>query len=82
MTTIQTLKNKATEQSTDTLMGALYMLDAKASKDEAERITYAAISDTISERHNLDAHLDAIFEDVTFMGTYAEALTIALVVAA
>lgn len=77
MTAIETLKASAATKSTDVLLGALLILDAKGSLDETERMVSAAMADVIEERHNLSAALDAIFDE-TFTGTYAEALMLAL----
>ena len=75
---IEILKAAAAERDTETLIGALIMLDAKGNLDEAERLTAAAISDVVETRHNLTAAMDAIYEDVSYEGTYTEALIAAL----
>lgn len=78
MTTNEILKNKAAEQSTDTLLGSLFILDAKGDLTAEERMVKASISDAITERHGLDALLDEVFMDLDFAGTYTDALLIAL----
>lgn len=78
MTAMQTLISKASEQDTDTLLGALRILGAKGKLTEVESMTHAAICDAITIRHGLDDALDAIFMDEAFRGTYAAALVLAL----
>jgi hypothetical protein len=79
MNTNQVLKVEAAKQSTDTLLGALLLLDAKSSLTNEERMVQAATSEAISERHNLDALLETIFvEDLDFEGTYTDAIFEAL----
>lgn len=78
MTATETLKAKAATQSTDTLMGALVILDAKDTRDEQERMVYAAMADVIEERHGLTDAMDTIYGDESYIGTYADALLIAL----
>ena len=78
MTTNEILKNKAAERDTDTLIGALLILEAKGNLSADERMVKAATSDAITERHSLDDLMDEIFMDDEFTGTYTDALLVAL----
>lgn len=81
MTAIETLKAAAAKQNTDTLMGALAILDAKPALDECERMTFAAIAEVVEDRENLTDAMDAIF-DTEWAGTYFEAMLAAQAVTA
>ena len=54
------------------------LLEDLAVRTEEDKIMRAAIAETIEERHNLTAALEAICEDVDFEGTYHDALVAAL----
>lgn len=74
MNTATVLRSAVANKTTDELFAILDVLDAKPSKDEADRAVSAAASDEISDRHNLGAKLDAIYDDLDYEGTYTEAL--------
>lgn len=78
MNTNEALKSAAAKHSTDTLVGALIVLDAKNSMSHDERMVYAATADVITERHNIDAAMDEVFMSDTFAGTYADAILVCL----
>lgn len=57
------------------LLGALAMLDAKSSLDEAERMTYAWTVDELERRHpEISGALDAAFSDDAQDRTYGAVL--------
>ena len=60
----QALINRTAEKSTPILLAALKMLDQKprAEKTQEERLVAATICDVLTERHDLDAKMDAIYE--------------------
>ena len=76
--TTNALKTAANAHSTSTLIGALLLLDAKDSLDEAERMTYAVTADVITEREGINDAMDEVFMDLDFEGTYADAILICL----
>lgn len=78
MTATEILKNKAAEQTTDTLMGALFIMEAATTLTAAERMVKAAASDAITERHGIVDQANEIFDDLMFDGTYTDAIAIAL----
>jgi hypothetical protein len=55
------------------------MLEAEANPLPEERLTMALIADCIEVRHNLNDAMNAIFEDEDYIGTYHEALLMAMV---
>jgi hypothetical protein len=57
MNTTETLRNAVAHKTTDELFAILDTLDAKTSKDEAERAISAAVSDTIEARYSLGEKL-------------------------
>lgn len=61
----QALINRTAEKSTPILLAALKMLDQKprAEKTQEERLVAATISDVITERHDLEAKIEAAFMD-------------------
>jgi hypothetical protein len=77
-TSTDILKAHAAKQDTPTLLGALYILEAKTGLSIEESLTKAAISDAITERHDLDAMMDEVFMDLDFTGTYTDAIEICL----
>lgn len=74
---IDKLKAFAAAQSTDKLLEALEQLEHRQ-LSEPERMARAAMSDVIEERHSLTDHMDAIYGDDEYAGTYTEALRSAL----
>lgn len=60
----QNLTNRVEAQPTDTLLTALKTIDAKpwADKTQEERLVSATICDVITERHNLGAKIDELYE--------------------
>lgn len=82
MNSNEILKAAAAKHDTATLLGALYVLEAKGNLSNEERMVKAATSDAITERHDLDALMDEIFMDDDFAGTYTDAIEIALAMAA
>ena len=72
------IKTAAAKHDTDTLIGALLMLDAKGNLDEAERMTYALTADVVTEREGINDAMDEVFMDLDFTGTYTEAILICL----
>lgn len=78
MNTTQTLRTAVAHKTTEELFAILDALDAKASKDEAERAISAAVSDTIEARYGLGDKLEAIYADLDYEGTYTEALRAAM----
>lgn len=72
------LKARAAKQGTATLLGALYILEMRTDLSLEESLTKAAISDAITERHDLDAMMDEVFMDLDFAGTYTDAIEICL----
>ena len=74
-------------RTTEELFDMLHILEAEKTilpsglrnhADPAKRMTEAAIADTIEERHNLTEHMERIFMDMEYAGTYTDALTEAL----
>ena len=61
----QALINRTAEKSTPILLAALKTLDEKprAEKTQEERLVAATISDVITERHDLEAKIEAAFMD-------------------
>lgn len=82
MNAINTLKANAAQRDTDTLIGALLLLEAKSVLSNEERMVMAATSDAITERHGISAMLDEVFDDLAFTGTYADAILLCLAKAA
>lgn len=78
MTALTALKTAAAARDTDTLIGALLILEQAGTHSEEERLTRAAISDVIEERHGLTDALDVIYADEDYAGTYTEAILAAL----
>lgn len=68
----------AAKFDTATLLGGLYILEAKGSLTEAERMAKAATSDVITNRHDIDEMMDEVFMDLDFTGTYTDAIEICL----
>jgi hypothetical protein len=77
-TTTNPLKTAAAKQTTDILLGALVILEKVAAPSVEERMTKAAISDVITERHDLDDLMDEIYMDDDYAGTYTDAIFEAL----
>ena len=65
------------QRTTDTLFADLLHLDRMPTTPET-RLIGAAIADVITAREKIDAHLDAIFEDVEFAGSYRDAMLLAI----
>jgi len=66
-------------KTTDELMTMHGLLDEQATLTEDERMIKAAISEVVTERHNLLAEIDAILDaDETFEVTYGQAMARAL----
>lgn len=78
----EALKSAAAKHSTDTLIGALLLLDAKGSLTNEERMVAAATADVITEREGIDAATDEVFMDDDFTGTYTDAILICLAMVA
>lgn len=77
MTAIDKLKAFAEQQSTELLLAACERLE-KPQLSPEERMARAAMSDVIEARHDLTAHMDAIYGDDDYAGTYTAALRAAL----
>lgn len=77
MTAMDTLKAAAAKQSTETLMGALALLDAKPTLEEHERMVHSAMADVVTEREGIDDLLDVIFDE-HFTGSYFDAMLAAI----
>lgn len=75
-----TLKAAAAKRDTATLLGALYILEAKGQGNltNEERMVKAATADAIIERHGIEDLANEIFDDLEFVGTYTDAIEIAL----
>lgn len=72
------LKTAAATQDTDTLIGALLILDAKANLTNEERMVHAATADVITDRHDINDAMEEVFMDLDFEGTYTDAILICL----
>lgn len=78
MNTNETLKATAANQSTNTLLGALLLLDAKGNLTNEERMVWAATADVITEREGINDAMETVFMDDEFTGTYTDAILICL----
>lgn len=78
MNTNQVLKSAAAKHDTETLIGALLILEAKNSLTNEERMVKAATSDVITERHDIDGAMEEVFMNMGFTGTYTDAILICL----
>lgn len=75
MSAIEILKAAAEPRSTQQLLACLRLMDAQpGSKSHEERMVYAAMADVVTEREGIDEAMDAVFGDLEFVGTYADAI--------
>lgn len=72
------LTTAAAKHSTDVLIGALLVLDAKGNLSNEERMVQAATADVITSREGINAAMDDVFMDLDFAGTYTDAILICL----
>jgi hypothetical protein len=71
-------------RSTEQLFSDLEELDSRRNAEgflplEEQRLVHAMIADAIEARHGLQDAMDAIFEDLDYAGSYADALRLAYV---
>lgn len=79
MTAHDTLRTQAEAHDTATLIGAMTILDAKATKTPAERMVLLSIYEVLEARHpEVDPIMESWSEDLETDATYAQALTAAL----
>lgn len=78
MNSNQNLKAAAANHSTDVLIGALLLLDAKGNLSNEERMVQAATADVVTEREGINDAMDEVFMDLDFTGTYTDAILICL----
>lgn len=78
MNSNQILKATAAKSDTNTLIGALLLLDAKGDLNNEERMVQAATADVITEREGINDAMDEVFMDLDFTGTYTDAILICL----
>lgn len=78
MNSNQNLKAAAANHSTDVLIGALLLLDAKGNLNNEERMVAAATADVITEREGINDAMETVFMDDDFTGTYTDAILICL----
>lgn len=81
MTAIEAIKTEAATKSTETLLGALMIMDANGGpKDPAEHMVQCAIGGTVERRNGLTKVMDLLYwENLDNVLTYSQALRLALI---